>query len=107
MRISFQSSDIKNSPAKVVPDNIEGQVRQVMRENYAPMEAVIVDNCAKRIESEFAPQFRREVIKAKKEIGKQDLANILTSLQSAYQQAGLKKDADVLGVQLQRIELQG
>ena len=38
-------------------DNIERQVKQVMRENYASMETDVYNSCRKKIKDEFYDKF--------------------------------------------------
>ena len=103
MKISFQSGQ-KAQPLTI---NIENQVKQVMRENYAAMENEIIDNSCQKIKGQFFDDFQNAIRKTQNEIGKKDLVNILTTLKSAYFQAGLTKDAEVLDTQIKQIDLQG
>lgn len=87
-------------------DNLELQVKQIMRENYDSMQDEIVQNCSKRINKDFRQKFDWEISNAKNTVSNADTKNILNTLKDAYQNAGLTKDAEVINKQIKRLDVQ-
>ena len=88
------------------PDIMENQIKQVMRENYASMEADIIKDCTDKVSQDFRPVFNRQAAKLKTGIGQNDLKTILTTLKDAYNKAGMTKDSSVLEQQLKRLDVE-
>ena len=86
-------------------DNIERQVKQVMRENYASMEKDVYNNCRKRINDEFYDKFISKAKAQRSQIGDDDLKILLSTLKKSYENSGMHKDAKVLEAQISKLDI--
>lgn len=96
MKISFRGQD-----------DVERQVKQVMRENYTSMEDEVLKNCRAKIDKEFRGDFAHKMQTQRSEIGNQDAVNMLTILKDAYKGAGMQQDAQALSAQISRLDVKG
>ncbi len=86
-------------------DNIERQIKQVMRENYASMEKDVYNNCRKRINDEFYDKFISQARAQRSQIGDDDLKILLSTLKKSYENSGMHKDAKALEAQIAKLDV--
>jgi len=75
---------------------IERQVKQIMQENFDDMKATIIENSSKEINDKFLPEYQAMIEKDKGKINENDTNTFFKTLATAYQNAGLTKDAEIL-----------
>lgn len=76
--------------------DLNRQVKQIMRENFADMQNSIIENARKQINNEFKDKFEKEIKKSQNIPIQQDTKLILNELKTAYRNAALQWDVDAI-----------
>lgn len=76
--------------------DLNRQVKQIMRENFAHMQESITENARKQINNEFTDKFEKEIKKSQNLPVQQDTKLILNELKTAYRNAALQWDVDAI-----------
>lgn len=76
--------------------DLNRQVKQIMRENFADMQNSIIENARKQINNEFTDKFEKEIKKSQNIPIQQDTKLILNELKTAYRNAALQWDVDAI-----------
>lgn len=84
-------------------DNLETQIKQVMRENYNDMEKQAVNNCSLKINNEFKDDFVRQIDYKENNMK----IPVLKSLRDAYKNADMNEQASAIDNQLQKLNVKG
>ncbi len=94
MKISFKSDN-----------NIELQVKQIMRENYPSLIDDVVAKCTDKLGKDFETSLKYELGKARNDVNKNDLLNILKTLKVTYEESGLTKESQAIHSQIKRLDV--
>lgn len=84
-------------------DYIETQTKQIIRENFVTIQDEAANNVFQVVEHKYRDEFTHKIEQSKKTIGVQDIISIFTDLRDAYSDAGLNKDADVIGAYIKKL----
>ena len=76
--------------------DLNRQVKQLMRENFADMQNSIIENARKQTNNEFKDKFEKEIKKSQNIPIQQDTKLILNELKTAYRNAALQWDVDAI-----------
>lgn len=94
---NFYSRPSFGTENSIQDDYVETQTKQALRDSFETIKNEATEKVSQVIEGKYQDEFVRKIEESKKTVSKNDIISIFTELREAYLEAGMEKDASILG----------